>query len=419
MSDNTTLDAGSGGDTIAADDIGGVKFQRVKLIQGADGANDGDVASGNPLPVKATGAVAHDGVAAGNPLFIGAFAKATAPSDVSADADVVHLWALLNGALCVNIASGTAAATQSGTWNVTNISGTISLPTGAATAAKQPALGTAGTASSDVITVQGVASMTPLLATLSGTNNIATVSTVSTITNVVHVDDNSGSLTIDAPVGTPAFVRLSDGSSAISTLPVSLASVPSHAVTNAGTFAVQATCTNAGTFAVQAVDAGDTAHDAADGGNPVKIGAKAIASPKGLTMVSANDRANMISDLDGIQIVKLATSGADFISERVSNTDGSSTAFSNFGAVASTFNVITAYSVFRTDAGTTMAYLDFRDGTSGAVLWSVPLPPGGGANLSLGGVPIFKGSANTALAYDVSTALSTVYISVSGYQTKA
>lgn len=36
------------------------------------------------------------------------------------------------------------------------------LPTGAATAAKQPALGTAGTASTDVITVQGIASMTAL-----------------------------------------------------------------------------------------------------------------------------------------------------------------------------------------------------------------------------------------------------------------
>lgn len=58
--------------------------------------------------------------------------------------------------------SGTVAATQSGTWNITNISGTVSLPTGAATAAKQPALGTAGTASADVITVQGIASMTAL-----------------------------------------------------------------------------------------------------------------------------------------------------------------------------------------------------------------------------------------------------------------
>jgi hypothetical protein len=59
--------------------------------------------------------------------------------------------------------SGTSvAATQSGVWNLTNITGTVSLPTGAATAAKQPALGTTGSASADVITVQGAAGMTPL-----------------------------------------------------------------------------------------------------------------------------------------------------------------------------------------------------------------------------------------------------------------
>jgi hypothetical protein len=58
--------------------------------------------------------------------------------------------------------TGTVAATQSGTWNITNVSGTVSLPTGAATAAKQPALGTAGTPSADVISVQGRAGMTAL-----------------------------------------------------------------------------------------------------------------------------------------------------------------------------------------------------------------------------------------------------------------
>ncbi|HVP46243.1 MAG TPA: hypothetical protein VMT32_06660 [Bryobacteraceae bacterium] len=61
-------------------------------------------------------------------------------------------------------------ATQAGTWNINNISGTVSLPTGAATAAKQPALGTAGTPSADVITVQGAASMTPLTITGSISN---------------------------------------------------------------------------------------------------------------------------------------------------------------------------------------------------------------------------------------------------------
>lgn len=51
MADNTTLNTGAGGDVIASDDIGSVKFQRIKLIHGIDGVNDGDVASGNPLPV--------------------------------------------------------------------------------------------------------------------------------------------------------------------------------------------------------------------------------------------------------------------------------------------------------------------------------------------------------------------------------
>src|SRR5438105_644348 len=53
-------------------------------------------------------------------------------------------------------------ATQSGTWNINNIAGAVSLPAGASTAAKQPALGSAGAASVDVITVQGIASMTAL-----------------------------------------------------------------------------------------------------------------------------------------------------------------------------------------------------------------------------------------------------------------
>lgn len=50
MADNTTLNVGSSGDVIASDDIGGIKFQRVKLVHGADGVNDGDVSRSNPLP---------------------------------------------------------------------------------------------------------------------------------------------------------------------------------------------------------------------------------------------------------------------------------------------------------------------------------------------------------------------------------
>jgi hypothetical protein len=38
MADNTVLNLGTGGDTIATDEVGGVKFQRVKIALGADGA---------------------------------------------------------------------------------------------------------------------------------------------------------------------------------------------------------------------------------------------------------------------------------------------------------------------------------------------------------------------------------------------
>jgi hypothetical protein len=52
MADNTTLNTGTGGDVIATDDIAGVKFQRVKIVLGADGVNGGDVSSSNALPIS-------------------------------------------------------------------------------------------------------------------------------------------------------------------------------------------------------------------------------------------------------------------------------------------------------------------------------------------------------------------------------
>lgn len=52
MADNTVINPGTSGDSIATDDISGIKFQRVKLIHGADGVNDGDVSTANRFPVK-------------------------------------------------------------------------------------------------------------------------------------------------------------------------------------------------------------------------------------------------------------------------------------------------------------------------------------------------------------------------------
>jgi len=98
--------------------------------------------------------------------------------------------------------------------------------------------------------------------------SIASTVTVTGTGGTFPVTDSGGTLTVDAPVGTPVFVRLSDGTNAIATLPVSLASVPSHAVTNAGTFVVQE---NGGALtALQLIDnlvlAEDAAHVSGDAG---------------------------------------------------------------------------------------------------------------------------------------------------------
>ncbi len=51
MADNTVLNVGSGGDVIAADDVGGIKHQRVKISVGDEGSA-ADVSSAEPLPVR-------------------------------------------------------------------------------------------------------------------------------------------------------------------------------------------------------------------------------------------------------------------------------------------------------------------------------------------------------------------------------
>lgn len=133
--------------------------------------------------------------AAALPLPTGAATAAKQPAlgtAGTASADVITIQGIasmtpvkVDGSGSTQPVSGTVAATQSGTWTVQpgNTANTtawkvdgsavtqpvsaaaLPLPTGASTAAKQPAIGTAGTASADVLTIQGAASMTKLLVT--------------------------------------------------------------------------------------------------------------------------------------------------------------------------------------------------------------------------------------------------------------
>jgi len=117
------------------------------------------IASDQTVPVSGTITASISGSAA----VTGTFWQGTQPVSLAA------LPALATGG---NVIGG---VTQSGAWSVT-VSGTtaisaasLPLPAGASTSAKQPALGIAGTASTDVLTVQGIASMTALKVDASAT----------------------------------------------------------------------------------------------------------------------------------------------------------------------------------------------------------------------------------------------------------
>jgi hypothetical protein len=99
---------------------------------------------------------------------------------------------------------GTVAATQSGTWNINNVSGTVSLPTGAATETTLSAL-------NGKVTACNTGAVTISAALPAGANNIGDVdvltlpnvilaSQANPFTSAIPISDNAGSITVDGTV---------------------------------------------------------------------------------------------------------------------------------------------------------------------------------------------------------------------------
>lgn len=176
------------------------------------------------------------------------------------------------------------------------------------------------------------------------------------------------------------------------------------------------TVTNATAANLKNEPAGNIAHDAIDSGNPIKIGAKVETSLEGITAVADGDRTDLYADADGQILVKPLVPFGDIITERVTDTGGTSTAFTNFNAGgAGVRNYVTTITVY--NSSSTDGFLDIRDGAAGSVIHTIPLPQTSGATITFN-VPLRQTTANTALAYDVSAAITTVYISVVGFQSK-
>lgn len=108
--------------------------------------------------------------------------------------------------------SGGTLSVDDGGGSITVDASSLPLPTGAATAAKQPALGTAGTASADVITVQGIASMTALKVDGSAvTQPVSFSGDVTVVGKAAHNAAASGNPVLVAGIYEAAGAGLDDG----------------------------------------------------------------------------------------------------------------------------------------------------------------------------------------------------------------
>lgn len=162
---------------------------------------------------------------------------------------------------------------------------------------------------------------------------------------------------------------------------------------------------------VTTITGGGVAHDSADSGNPLKVGAKAIATLSGETLVAAADRADNKSDLDGALLVRTDRALGDLVNGNASNTDGSSTQVLAAGA-AGIKHYITDVTI--TNTSSSNIYVELKDNTT--VKWTFPVPANGGVTHSFKS-PL-AGTAATAWNFDPSASATTIYCSVSGFKSK-
>jgi hypothetical protein len=116
MPDNVGYTPGSGA-TIAADDVGGALLQRVKIVQGIDGVNDGDVASSNPLPVQeASGAMS---------LLRRILERLMSPVGFDMSLDRSRVTAVLESGTVTTVSTVTTVTTVTGLTNIDGRSGAM------------------------------------------------------------------------------------------------------------------------------------------------------------------------------------------------------------------------------------------------------------------------------------------------------
>ncbi len=348
--DNVEADAGSGGATFASDDISSVQYPRIKLIKGADGVNDGDIDDANPYPIELrtpNGDSAMDDTADAVKAVLQAGTAAIGKLAANSGVDIGDVD-VLSSALPTGAATeATLDAIKTAVELIDNmISGSeaqvdvvASLPAGTNAIGKLAANDGVDIGDVDVATLpsdtfvaeDGALGKGVLLQVDDGTDrkNVA-----GDTDGHMQVDVQSSAL----PAGAATAANQSTANTALAAIQTAVeildnvvsgneaqvdvvtSALPTGAATETTLAAVQTAVElidNAISGSEMQVDivsgtvtasnaAGDVAHDAADSGNPVKVGGKAVAhdGTEPGTAVAENDRANFTTDRYGRQLVQ-------------------------------------------------------------------------------------------------------------------
>jgi len=214
----------------------------------------------------------------------------------------------------------------------------------------------------------------------------------------IKVGDGTGALTIDGTVGISGEPTIKVNSA----LP-------------AGTNAIGKLAANSGVdigdVDVTSLTGGTVAHDAADSGNPIKVGGRAVTAL--IAAVANNDRVDVTTDKFARQLATVAP-----LDQRVSATLNRTNAEAGqlLAAVGSTAYVVTALSVVNGHAsvGTKVEILD-----GATVKWKGYAGPLGGGAALADPNGLWLGTANTKLEGKCVTTGADVDIFISGYKVPA
>lgn len=369
MADNVAITAGSG-TTIAADDIGGVLHQRVKLSQGADGVGV-DVSSAAPLQVT----LANTGTNA-TPVVVDLGAN----NDVTVTGSVAVTGTFYQATQPVSVAS-------------------VPLPTGASTEAT---LATRLTESDFDTKIGSLTETAPATDTASSGLNGRLQRIAQHITSLITA------------VGSPFQAGGSIGNTTFASTQAGTWTVQPGNTANTTAWKVDGSAVTQPVSMATNTPLGTVAHDSADSGAPIKTGGRAVSAE--ITPVTTGDRSDFITDLAGKQVMMPYANNENFVSGAITTAMTGTTSTSLVAAPAAGLRNYITTIIVSNSHGTVGTDVIIQDGSGGTTLMTIPAAAlYGGAVINLP-VPLRQPTTATAIyCANVTTGASTK-VSAVGYK---